>query len=122
MSFRAWMAVESTVFGAAWGVPAGAVWAHNPGAMSDIANRLNAIRLRAMRVSRIMKICLAGVSFRSDLGDLVALDAHSRHQSLLAEDERIDVILRGRRRHRLRRTLVHHHDGRADPDLESVGL
>src|SRR5215467_7815003 len=120
MSFRAWMAAESTGFGAGWAVLAGAVWARSPGAASDIANRQNAITLRGIGISRIMKS--TGGSFRSDLGDLVALDAHSRHQSLLAEDERIDVILRGRRRQVLRDTLIHHHDSRAHPDLEPVGL
>ena len=35
--------------------------------------------------------------FWVDLGDLVALDSESGHQSLLAEDEGIDIILHAAR-------------------------
>src|SRR5262245_12829900 len=60
--------------------------------------------------------------FRADLGDLVALHPDPSHQPLLAEDERVDVVLRRRRRQRLRLALVDYGHGRADTDLEAFGL
>ena len=67
-------------------------------------------------IARKRGICCSPRLFRIDLGDLVAMDAESDHQPLLAEDEGIDVVLRSRGRQRLRLALVHHDHRRADPD------
>ena len=49
-------------------------------------------------IARKRAICCSPGLFRIDLGNLVALDAESEHQPLLAEDEGIDVVLHSRGR------------------------
>src|SRR5262250_1040587 len=51
---------------------------------------------------------------RRDLRDLVALHAETGHQSFLAEDEGIDIVLHRGRSCGLRLALIHHHDAWAD--------
>src|SRR6185437_12854873 len=54
------------------------------------------------------------------LRDLVALYAEARHQSLLAEDEGVDVVLQRGGRGGLRLALVEHDDARTDANLETI--
>src|SRR5215831_44824 len=53
-------------------------------------------------------VCGQGKSVRHsrfDLADLRVLQSHSRHQALLIEDDRVDVVRDGRARHGLRQAL-----------------
>src|SRR4029450_10750750 len=59
---------------------------------------------------------------RIDLRDLVALQAEPGHQALLAENERVDIVLHRRARRGLGLTFVHHGDARTDADLEALCL
>src|SRR5512146_2973174 len=56
------------------------------------------------------------------LRNLRALQAETRHQPLLAEDERIDVALGCRGRERLGQAGVHNHDARTDTHLEPLAF
>src|SRR5689334_7918167 len=55
-------------------------------------------------------------------GNLRTLQADARHQTLLAEDECVDVGLGGQRVDVLGRPGIDDHDRRTDPDLESLAL
>lgn len=52
-----------------------------------------------------------------DAGDLGALDAHARHQALLAEDESISIILKRGGGEVLGHTVVDDDDSRTHADL-----
>ena len=52
--------------------------------------------------------------------DLRALNARTRHQALLVEDEGVDVLRERRAGDRLALPLVHQDDARPDPDLPAV--
>jgi uncharacterized membrane protein len=59
---------------------------------------------------------------RLDLRDLVALNPEPCHESLLGEDEGVDILLHRGGGAALRHALVHHDDSRPDANLESLGL
>jgi hypothetical protein len=60
--------------------------------------------------------------FGSILVILFPLDPDSRHQPLLSEDERVDIVFRGCRSDVFGLSLVEHDDGGTDADLEAIGL
>src|SRR5262245_28989199 len=70
----------------------------------------------AVREPPIQHLLLLGV----DLRDLVPLDPEPGHEPLLAEDERVDVVLHCRGRRTLRLPLVQNDNARTDADLESA--
>src|SRR4051794_16868644 len=59
---------------------------------------------------------------RRDLLDLVALETEAGHQALLAENERVDIVLQGLGRRALTHAFVDDDNAGADADLESVRL
>ena len=67
---------------------------------------------RAARLSFVRRV-------RADLG---ALQPHAGHQTLLIENECVDVVLQRRRRHRPRHALIHDHNAGADAELLTIGV
>src|SRR4029453_3033435 len=57
-----------------------------------------------------------------DLRDLVALYSEARHQSLLSEDEGVDIVLQRGGGGCVRPPLVHQDDARADADFETLRI
>src|SRR5208282_157448 len=54
------------------------------------------------------------------LGDFGALNAETSHQTLLVEDERVDVVLQGRGGQRPCLAFVDDDNGRPDPDFPTI--
>src|ERR1019366_10018678 len=59
---------------------------------------------------------------RSDLGDLRPLEANAAHETLLAEDEGVDIRAQIVRCERPRRALVEHDDTRPGTDRPALAL
>src|SRR5262252_8924938 len=57
---------------------------------------------------------------RVNLGDLRPLKPYARHQSLLAEDEGVDVAPARGRREALPRAFIHDHNARTETNLPSL--